>query len=162
MTIFERVFSTPSPKVPNWIAYVAGAVAFAGFFDSFYLTAQKLAGAVPPCSLTAGFSCDTVLTSSYAQVLGIPVSAFGVLYYLAVLWCAVLYLTKRHSGYLLGMLILPFAGLGASAWFLYLQAYVLNAYCLYCLFSAALTLLLVVAALILWYRVVRNENNSAR
>lgn len=162
MTIFERVFSTPSHRVPKWIAYATGFLAFAGFFDSLYLTTTKLVGLIPPCSLTAGFACDVVLTSSYAQFFGIPVAAFGALYYLAVLWCAVLYLTKKYPGYLLGLLLLPFLGLGASAWFLYLQAYVLRAYCLYCLFSAACTLLLVTAATLLWYRVLQHENNGAR
>lgn len=135
-------------------------LAFAGFFDSFYLTVQKLAGLVPPCSFATGFACDTVLASSYSQFLGIPVSVFGVLYYLAVLWCAVLYGTSKRTNYLPGILFLPFLGIGASAWFFYLQASVLGAYCFYCLFSAAITFLLLLATLILWYHISRDEKNS--
>src|SRR3989338_2482300 len=122
MKIFGRAFKPLSCRIPNGIVYAVAGFAFLGFFDSLYLTAQKIAGVIPPCSLAAGFACDTVLTSRYAQFFGIPVSLFGVAYYCAVLWCAVSYATGGKRTYALGMALLPIAGAVATLWFLYIQA----------------------------------------
>ncbi|MBI2647774.1 MAG: vitamin K epoxide reductase family protein [Candidatus Wildermuthbacteria bacterium] len=164
MKIFDRAFKQPSGRIPSWVAYAVAGFAFLGFFDSLYLTAQKFAGVIPPCSLTAGFSCETVLTSQYAQFFGIPVSLFGVAYYCAVLWCALSYATGGKRTYALGMALLPLAGVAATLWFLYLQAFVLRAYCAYCLFSAAVSGALAVFALVIWYYVAqtRNEHHSEK
>ncbi len=42
-----------------------------GFVDAMYLTVEHYVNAIPPCSIG---SCETVLTSQYASVLGLPVS----------------------------------------------------------------------------------------
>ena len=82
-----------------------------------------------------------VLGSSYAKVAGIPVAAFGSLAYFSVFSFA----TFAAFSYARARLFLTLT-VGAmflvTLWFLYVQAFVLHAYCRYCLFSAAITFLL--------------------
>lgn len=65
-------------KVPYGV--VAGLAA-AGLAETAYLTAVKLFGADLVCP-TSG--CESVLTSQYSSLFGIPLSAFGMLAYGAV------------------------------------------------------------------------------
>jgi len=72
---------------------------------------------------------------------GIPVALVGALAYFSVFSLA----TFAAFGYARArILLIPIivAMFLATLWFLYVQAFVLHAYCRYCLFSAALTFLL--------------------
>ncbi len=72
---------------------------------------------------------------------GIPVALVGALAYFSVFSLA----TFAAFGYARARtLLIPIivAMFLATLWFLYVQAFVLHAYCRYCLFSAALTFLL--------------------
>jgi uncharacterized membrane protein len=122
------------------ILYTAVAiVAVAGLADATYLTVQALTGE----TLTCGGSpdCFRVLGSSYAKIGGIPVALIGALAYFSVFTFA----TFAAFGYaragsfvalVVGMMFL------ATLWLLYVQAFLLHAYCRYCLFSAAITFLI--------------------
>jgi len=94
-------------------------LAIIGFADAVFLTTQHYLGEIPPCSVVEG--CETVLTSPYATILGIPVALFGALFYLAILF--------KPSR------LLAFLGFLASLTLLYLQLFVIKAICLYCLIS---------------------------
>ncbi|KAK9842089.1 hypothetical protein WJX81_007917 [Elliptochloris bilobata] len=61
---------------------VMSVLAAAGFLETAYLTASKLLNTQVVCP--ASGSCDTVLTSGYAEVFGVPLSLFGMLGYGAV------------------------------------------------------------------------------
>jgi uncharacterized membrane protein len=83
--------------------------------------------------------CDEVLQSSYSTVAGgVPVAAVGALAYFAAFSLA----TLAAFGYdgarrlLTPLVALMFL---ATLWFLYLQAFVIKAFCVYCLLSAAVT-----------------------
>src|SRR4030095_3297861 len=82
-----------------------------------------------------------VLGSSYARLAGIPLASFGVLAYFSVFTFA----TFAVFGYARAriFLILTISAMFlATLWLLYVQAFLLHAYCRYCLFSAAITFLL--------------------
>jgi uncharacterized membrane protein len=91
------------------------------------------------CSVTSG--CSEVLASAYATIGGYPLALFGALAYFTAFSLATLAaFGSRHAGSLFAVLVaLMFA---MSLWLLYLQAFVLNAFCQYCLLSAAVTTLL--------------------
>ena len=110
------------------------AVALMGFGDATYLTAKHLQGIVPPCT-TAG--CETVLTSSYAVILGIPVSALGVLYYGLIIGLLVAYLDSHNARLVSWAAWATYLGLIASLYFVLLQLFVIHAICQYCMLSAA-------------------------
>ena len=55
-------------------------VAFLGMVDALYLTLMR--GQHVPCSVTGG--CNEVLTSSYSEVFGVPLSEIGLVFYFTV------------------------------------------------------------------------------
>ena len=126
-------------------AYLAAVVALIGLGDSIYLTVKHFLNEKVPCSLVEG--CELVLTSQYAEIFGIPTAAFGALAYFAVFSLAILgAFGNRLMWFLFGLatvLMLLF-----TIWLLYLQAFVINAFCQFCLLSAATTLTLFIIAVI--------------
>jgi uncharacterized membrane protein len=118
---------------------VAAVVALLGLADATYLTVQALTGATLECG--GSVDCSRVLGSSYAKVRGIPVALFGAVAY----FCAFALATFAAFGYKrAGTLLTAIVGAMflATLWLLYVQAFLLHAYCRYCLFSAAITFLL--------------------
>lgn len=126
---------TPIAKLPA----LAAIVAVAGLADSIYLTVKHFTAEPVPCSILEG--CEQVLTSQYAEMFGIPTAAFGVAAYLLAFVLAVLAaFGKRQAWTLFGALVVVMAIF--TAWLVYLQGYVIEAYCQFCLISAATTTLL--------------------
>ncbi len=72
----------PTPWIHLWSRPLIGAVAALGMLNTGYLTVTKLFGGETACP-TSG--CHQVLSSSYAQVFGLPLSLFGFLAYTAML-----------------------------------------------------------------------------
>lgn len=105
-----------------------------GFADAAYLTISHYQNVIPPCSLISG--CETVLTSSYSVILGIPVALLGVLYYSAMLILTTLFLTEKKESILKILSLFTAVGMLASLYFVSLMAFVLHALCLYCSASA--------------------------
>jgi uncharacterized membrane protein len=122
------------------IIFVAAAiVSLAGLADATYLSVQALTGETLGCGGSP--DCFRVLGSSYARVAGIPVALFGVLAYFS----AFTFATFAAFGYgRARTFLIPTIGAMflATLWLLYVQAFLLHAYCRYCLFSAANTFLL--------------------
>jgi uncharacterized membrane protein len=118
---------------------LAAIVSLAGLADATYLAVQALTGETLGCGGSP--DCFRVLGSSYARVGGIPVALFGTLAYFSVFTFA----TFAAFGYARArtFLILTVGAMFlATLWLLYVQAFLLHAYCRYCLFSAAITFLL--------------------
>jgi uncharacterized membrane protein len=107
-----------------------------GLGDSVYLTAHHYSAEPVPCSLISG--CETVLTSSYAEIGGIPLAAFGAAAYFAAFALAILALYGNRTAWkLFGVQTALMAAF--TIWLIYLQAVVLNAFCQFCLLSAVTT-----------------------
>jgi uncharacterized membrane protein len=122
------------------IIYIAAAlVSLVGLADATYLSVQALTGETLGCGGSP--DCFKVLGSSYASIAGIPVASFGVLAYFSVFafstFAAFGYARARI--FLIPTICAMFLG---TLWLLYVQAFLLHAYCRYCLFSAATTFLL--------------------
>ena len=124
-----------------WLFALATLLSLGGLADSIYLTVTHLTGENAACFASSG--CSEVLSSAYASVGEIPLAAFGALGYFAAFSCAILaaFGYPRARIFLTGLV----AGmLATTLWLLYVQAFVLYAFCDYCLISAALTLSLAV------------------
>jgi len=118
---------------------IAAVVSLAGLADATYLTVQALTGETLVCGGSP--DCFRVLGSSYARVGGIPLALFGTLAYFSVFSFA----TFAAFGYSRArtFLILTIGAMFlVTLWLLYVQAFLLHAYCRYCLFSAAIVFLL--------------------
>lgn len=128
-----------------WIMVGAAAAALIGLGDSIYLTAEHLAGRAVRCTVIAG--CSQVLASSYAKIAGMPTASLGILAYFIAFSLATLALFGYRSAWQAFGWLAAAMGL-VTLWFLYLQAFVLRAFCQYCLLSAATTFTLVALAAI--------------
>lgn len=121
------------------LCIAAAVVALAGLADATYLTVQALTGETLICGGSP--DCFRVLGSSYSRVGGIPVAAFGMIAYFSAFSFSTFAAFGYRRAQTLLVLTIGVMFLG-TLWFLYLQAFVLHAYCRYCLFSAAVTFLL--------------------
>ena len=118
---------------------VVAIVALAGLADATYLAVQALTGETLSCGGSP--DCFRVLGSSYAKVGGVPVALLGAVAYFCVFTFAIFaaFGYARARTFLIPTIGAMFL---ATLWFLYVQAFLLHAYCRYCLFSAALTFLI--------------------
>lgn len=124
-------------------------LAAAGLAIAAYLAWTKLIGAVPACGPLRG--CETVNTSPYSEVGGIPVAAIGVGYSAAILVASLRWLRSIDRRALLAAYALGLAGSLFVAYLSYLELFVINAVCVWCV-AYALT---VVAGWLLATRAVR-------
>ncbi len=126
------------------LPYITAIVALIGLADSIYLTIHHLTAEPVPCSLVSG--CETVLTSAYAEIAGIPIAAFGAAAYFAAFSLAVYTAYGVRSAWVL-FGILSGVMAAVSVWLLYLQAFVIGAFCQFCLVSAATSITLFLIAI---------------
>lgn len=125
----------------KWLL-VYGLLALFGFADAVYLSVMHFQGADVGCSFITG--CDQVLTSDYATLFGVPLAYLGVLYYLTLLFGVTLYYQTEIDKILTGLLLINGSGFLFSLWLIYLQAFVINAFCQFCLISALITSVLII------------------
>jgi uncharacterized membrane protein len=117
--------------------WLVAALALVGLADASYLTVEHLSGRSVRCVVVSG--CDQVLMSPYAEVWGgVPLASLGALAYFAAFSLAVLAAFGYDSA---RRLLIPLVALmfAFTLWLLYLQAFVIEAFCTYCLLSAAVT-----------------------
>ena len=118
-------------------------LSFLGMADTLYLSLSRDTGPVP-CHITEG--CGDVLTSEYSEVAGVPISWLGFAFYVTVFGVTVFeaFGEQRLVHFLIGP---ASAALASSAVLVGIQAFVLEAWCEYCLASAGLSTGIFVAVL---------------
>lgn len=104
---------------------LAGAVVAALALQVHYSTGTE------PCSINEKWDCGIVNHSPYAEILHVPVAAIGIAGYLLLVGFA--FARKRT---LLTVFSVP--ALGFSLYLTYIEKYVLEVYCLYCVISLGL------------------------
>lgn len=118
-------------------------LAMLGLMVSTYLSMYKLGYlGVIQCSIGG---CDTVQSSQYAYMLGAPVAVWGVGAYVTLLVLAVLGLQPRFQGarwVALALFGLSAIGVVFSGYLTYLEAFVIHAWCQWCVVSAILVALI--------------------
>jgi uncharacterized membrane protein len=123
-------------------------LALGGLFLSLYLTLFKL-GYIGHLACAAG-SCERVQTSRWSMLLGVPVAAWGVAFYLAVLSAAVAgTLQSLADSLIISRLLMAMTVVGAlfSAYLTGLELFVIHATCLYCVASAVIVTAMLVLSL---------------
>lgn len=132
----EAEFSNLQRRAVAKLPLLAAVVALIGLADAIYLTYKHFTGGTVPCSIVEG--CEMVLTSSYAQIAGVPLAIFGAAAYLAAFSLAMFAaFGSRLTWNLFGVQVTLMAIF--SVWLIYLQAYVIEAFCQFCLISAVVT-----------------------
>jgi uncharacterized membrane protein len=120
---------------------LAAVVALIGVADAVYLTIHHYTAEPVPCSIITG--CEQVLTSSYAEIAGIPLAIFGAVAYLTAFILAVLSAFRNRLTWTLFGIQVVIMSL-FTVWLLYLQGVVIEAFCQFCLISAATTFTLLI------------------
>lgn len=116
-------------------------LALVGLGISVYLTWAYTANVAPICGTSGG--CETVQTSEYAWIAGVPVPMLGALGYTGILALAVLALRleDRRELLLLGLFGATLIGVLFSAYLTYIEFFVIFAICRWCIASAIVTVL---------------------
>lgn len=135
---------TNKARHARWAHILYSAIAvisLVGLADSIYLTVEHLSGRSVRCTIVTG--CSEVLSSPYASVRGIPLALIGATAYFVVFSLATLAaFGYKRAGKLLAIIL---AGMFViTLWLLYLQAFVIKAFCQFCLLSALVTLALTI------------------
>lgn len=121
---------------------------FAGFLDATYLTIEHYKNVIPPCSAVT--NCEVVLTSQYATFFGIPIALIGALYYATLIATLLLLWQEKHKIWLQLVLLFVSSAMVISIILVAIQAFVLHAFCQYCLLSEAINTILFVVGIILY------------
>lgn len=134
-----------------WMALIS----LLGLFLGAYLTLYKF-GYIG--TLACGVSsCEQVQTSRWSVFLGLPVATWGLGFYALMLVLSIVGMQERYADSRgLSLAVLLIAGWGAlfTGWLNYLEAFVIHAWCEWCLFSAGMVLVIFILAA-LDYRDVR-------
>ena len=120
----------------------AVVLAVAGLAVATYIAIAESGGGAPKC-IAGGGGCETVANSRYSHLAGVNVAVIGIFGYVLLLVSAVVpgdY--GRFAGFLTALI-----GFGFSAYLTYLELFVIDAICQWCVASAILMALsLAVAA----------------
>jgi uncharacterized membrane protein len=107
-----------------------GVLALAGIAIAAYIEYERASGGQLACG-TGG--CEQVQNSKYAELFGVPVAVLGLATYAVVFATALL---RVPAAALTGAAV-ALAGLAFALYLLAVQAFVLDAYCTWCLASDA-------------------------
>lgn len=136
------------PWLHRWSRYIIAAIAAFGVLETIYLTILKLSGSAAACPTE---SCDRVLNSPYAVILGIPLPILGLLGYAVMGGMAIAPLlinaetnkqlkSKLEELTWLGLFIGSTAMVFFSSYLMYIMAFIIGQLCIYCVTSALFTL----------------------
>lgn len=140
----NEIENTSSSNAVAKLPLLAAVVALIGLADAVYLTIHHLTAEMVPCG--EGFDCGAVLSSQYAEIAGIPLAVYGaVAYFIAFSLAILTAFGNRKLWLLFGVQVSLMAA--ASLYFVYLQAFVIRAFCQYCLLSAGVCVTLFFIAL---------------
>jgi uncharacterized membrane protein len=133
--------STKIAKLP----LTAALVALVGLADAIYLTVKHLSGAGVQCTIVHG--CEQVLNSEYAKIGDVPLALLGAIAYFTVFSLATLAAFGNNRAWQISSVIIAIMSF-FTFWLLYLQAYVIKAFCQFCLLSAAVTFTLLIIVIL--------------
>lgn len=121
----------------KWMQYVLAVLALAGVVVSIQALRVHNSTDVQPCSINEKWDCGVVNHSRFAEINHIPVAIIGIAGYLAL---GVLALMRQRYLTLLAALV----GLGFALRLTFIEEYVLETWCLYCVISQTIIGLFVV------------------
>ncbi len=129
---------------------VLAALDLLGLVVAAYLSSVELQNEDPVCLVISG--CDTVAHSEYSRIGGIPVAVFGVGLSLVLLTLALAWWRRGGIPLLAGHYFLSLVGVIFEARFMFLQAFVIKAICIWCLTYGISLILRFVLAFWVWMR----------
>ncbi len=129
-----------------------------GLCIALYLSVVELEGGVPVCGPLHG--CETVATSEYSRIAGIPVAVYGVALSITLLTLALAWWKTDIYALLLAHYGLSLAGVLFEIYFLYLQLFVIHAVCVWCTSYGLSLIARFLIALVVWARQPNPEGRA--
>jgi vitamin-K-epoxide reductase (warfarin-sensitive) len=120
--------------------FVIALLAVAGVVVSSLALQVHYSNETEPCSINAKWDCGIVNHSPFAEIVHVPVAALGIAGYLVMGSLALL--RRRRL-----VAVLALGALGFSLYLTYIEKYILEVYCIYCVTSLGLVVLINVLAL---------------
>jgi vitamin-K-epoxide reductase (warfarin-sensitive) len=102
------------------------------------------------CDFSQQFNCDIVNRSEYSTIVGIPVAGIGVAGYAVLFLLSTFWRSRQDAP--VGLLVAAMAGLAFAAYLTYVEAYVLDTWCILCVSSQVLIFLIALLALVIKLR----------
>ena len=139
-------------RLRNRVLFILVAVlALAGIVVSAISLQRHYAkSATEFCDFSQKFNCDVVNRSEYSEVQGIPVAAIGVIGYAALFFLSAF--STSHVETPTRLLATSIAGLFFASYLTYIEAFRLKTWCILCIVSQALILVIAACAAILKLR----------
>lgn len=140
--------TAPSHWRPATAWWLSLGLTLLGLGVSIYLTWVKVTNNLAACGPIG--DCESVNSSRYAEIAGIPVALLGALGYLAVLAFLVAerWLPRQIENLHLAVFGIALIGTLYSAYLTYIEVAVLRAVCPYCVISAvAMTAIFIISIL---------------
>jgi uncharacterized membrane protein len=129
---------------------VIAFLAVAGVVVSSLALQVHYSNETEPCSINAKWDCGIVNHSPFAEIAHIPVAALGIAGYLAIGGLALLKRRRLVAALALG-------ALGFSLYLTYIEKYILEVYCIYCVTS--LGIIVLINLLAVWWVVTERRSN---
>ncbi len=126
---------SPSGRVADEavLRRVSAVLAVIGIGVASYITIADAGGGSPVC-LAGSHDCQTVVDSKYSHLLGANVAAIGIAGYVVLLAAS---LTPGDAGRFAGF-VAALVGFGFSLYLTYLELFVIDAICQWCVASAVI------------------------
>lgn len=122
------------------ILFVFGII---GLLDTLYLVYHKISGTDVACPFFPKEWCRTVQYSPYSKTFGVPNAYAGVLMYAAILVLTKLFVVGITPFWPIQAVVT--IGFLFSLYFTYVQAFILKAFCTWCVISALNFIIMFVA-----------------
>ncbi|HTE46315.1 MAG TPA: vitamin K epoxide reductase family protein [Gemmatimonadaceae bacterium] len=126
-------------------------ISLLGLFLGIYLTLYKF-GFIGTLACGVG-SCERVQASRWSVFLGLPVATWGIGFYVLMLVLSIAGMQERYADSerrALATFILAGVGVVFTAWLNYLEAYVIHAWCEWCIGSATMVVILFALSVFDW------------
>ena len=131
--------------ITGTLLWAIAALALAGVIvSSISLQRHYAKSATSFCEFGEKFNCDIINRSEYSQIFGIPVAAIGIAGYGFLLALSTHYRSRPETP--LTIVVAAFGGLAFAAYLTYVEAYVLETWCILCLTSMCLITIITVLA----------------
>ena len=141
-------FAVIWPQAEGFYAFIALA-AVGGFCVAFYIYYTKRHHKQLVCPI--GSDCNAVVTSRYAKFLGVSLEYYGMFYYAVIIAAYIILISAPHlfsELFLFGLIMLTAAAFFFALYLLFAQAFLLRQWCIWCILSAMLSIVIFIFSLV--------------
>ncbi|HEY0073992.1 MAG TPA: vitamin K epoxide reductase family protein [Abditibacteriaceae bacterium] len=161
----QELAPTENKSNPWHFSWPHIALSFVGLwlsYDAWQAHQRVKSGEDSGCEVTATINCDKVLTSQYAEVFGIPLGIYGLVYFLVVLLTSVSSEANfSWRRFRLTQFAVASVGILSSLALTYISKVLLDTFCKICLRVHATTTALFIVSLVLLIWAIKQEKKRS-